>query len=340
MKGGLGISTIIAGAGMGAVSGSSVASASAIATTGYPEMKKYGYKTSFAMGLVSSSGTLAILIPPSLAFIIYGILTEVSISELFIAGIIPGILTAIGYIVVVRVLIKKNPDYAPINAESVSFKEKVYSLKGIWPMLMLIGIVIAAIYTGFTTATEAGALGAFAALVISLLKRTLTFKGFIESLLNTVKTTTMILTIVMGAYIFGYFLTMTQITQNLVNLVTSSDMSKWTIFFIICLIYLVLGLFMDGIAILILTIPLTFPIIFSLGFNPIWYAVIITKLVEIGLLTPPLGMNVFVAAGAANVNVSEGFKGVIPFIICELILLIILIIFPSIITFLPDIMGS
>ncbi len=338
-KGGLGISAIFAGAGMGAVCGSSVASASTMASTGYPEMKKYGYNTSFAMGIVSSSGTLAILIPPSLALIIYGILTDVPIGHLLIAGLVPGIITAIGYIITIRFMIAIKPDLVRKSVEPAPFKERVYSLKNIWPTILLIIIIISVIFLGVATVTEAGAFGAFSALVLGLVMKRLTIKGMKEAFLNTLETTTKILALIVGAMIFGYFLTITQVTQNIINFASTTELSKWTILLMVCLLYLILGLFLDGTAILLLTIPLTFPLMMALDFSPIWYGVIVTKLIEIGLLTPPLGMNVFVASSAAGVGVDKSFKGVMPFIACEVVLIAILIAFPSITTFLPELNG-
>lgn len=338
LPGGLGIATVFAGAMMGAVSGSSQASAAAMAKAAAPEMRKYKYSTPFTMGVISMSGTLAVMIPPSIILILYGILTETGVGSLLIAGIVPGILTALGYIVVIFIWVKLKPDIAPKIPERASLSEKVSSLKNIWPMLLIIIAVMGGIYGGVVTATEAGALGAFITLIIVVLMKRMNFSKLETAFNDTIKSTTMILTIIVGAHIFSYFLTMTQVTQKLVMFVQGLEVSKYWILFIIIAIYLVLGFFMDQIAILILTLPLTFPIIMSLGFNPIWFGIIVTKTVEIGLVSPPVGMNVFVATGAAGVKTSEGFKGVTWFVLMDLLILLIIIALPFITLWLPEMM--
>lgn len=340
LPGGLGIATIFAGALMGAVSGSSQASAAALSKAATPEMLKYRYNTAFTMGVISMSGTLAVLIPPSIILILYGILTETGVGSLLIAGIIPGVLTALGYIITIFIWVKLRPDIAPTIPAKVALRDKIVSLRNVWPMLLIIGVVIGGIYGGIVTATEAGALGAFITLIVILLMRRLNMDKFSNALNDTIKSTTMILTIIIGAHIFSYFLTLTQVTQNLVHFISSLDVSKYVILAIIISIYLILGFFMDQIAILILTLPLTFPIIMSLGFNPIWFGIIITKTVEIGLVTPPVGMNVFVATGAAGVKPTEGFRGVFWFVLTDMIILIILIILPFITLWLPEMMQG
>jgi len=338
LPGGLGIATIFAGALMGAVSGSSQASAAALSKAAAPEMRKYKYNTAFTMGVISMSGTLAVMIPPSIVLILYGILTETGVGSLLIAGVVPGILTALGYIITIYIWVKINPNVAPATPTKIPFREKIFSLKNIWPMILIIIIVIGGIYSGIVTATEAGALGAFITLIVIIIMRRINKKKFSEALNDTIRSTTMILTIIIGAHVFSYFLTMTQITQKIVTYVESLDVSKFIILSIIILIYLILGFFMDQIAILILTLPLTFPIIVALGFNPIWFGIIVTKTVEIGLVTPPVGLNVFVATGAAGVKPTEGFKGVTWFVLVDLLILILLIALPFITLWLPDMM--
>lgn len=336
LPGGLGIATVFAGAVLGAVSGSSQASAATMASSVSPEMKKYNYKDSFNLGVISISGTLAVMIPPSIVLIMYGILTETSVGALLISGIIPGLLTALGYVLVILLSVKINPELAPIASVNVTFKERMSSLKTVWPMLIIIISVLGGIYSGIITATEAGAIGALITFIIILIMGKLSLKKFNAALNDAIKNSTMILTIIMGAHIFGYFLTMTQITQNLIIFVQGSSISSFTILLIILVIYLILGLFMDQLAILVLTLPLTFPIIESLGFNPIWFGIVVTKTVEMGLVTPPLGMNVFVASGSSGIKTSEGFKGVISFLIMDFIILAILVAFPILSTWLPS----
>ena len=340
LPGGLGIATVLAGAGMGATSGSSTASAATMASAAYPEMKRYKYSTPFAMGVVSISGTLAVMIPPSIILIMYGILSEVGVASLLIAGVIPGIITALGYIVTILIWVKLKPDVAPKIDERPTLKARFGSLKNTWPVLLLITVVVGTIYTGIVTPTEAGAVGAFIVFLIAIAMRRFSVKLCNTVLLETLKSTTMILTIVIGAMIFGYFLTITGATQNLVSYVEGLDISKYLVISIIVLVYLILGFFLDQMAILILMVPITFPIVMTLGFNPIWFGIIITKAAEIGLVTPPVGMNVFVASGAAGVKTTETFKGVFWFVVTDLVILIILMAVPEIATWLPATMDN
>ncbi|WP_286884200.1 TRAP transporter large permease [Aneurinibacillus sp. UBA3580] len=338
LPGGLGIATVFAGTGLAAVCGSSTASAATLAASAVPEMQRYGYKTHFAMGAVSIAGTLAIMIPPSVVLILYGILTETGIGSLLIAGIIPGVLTAVGYIITILIWVKKSPDVAPKIDVIPTMKERFQSLKNIWPMLLLVAIVVVSIYSGMVTATEAGAIGAFAAFLIALGMRRLTVKNILEALSRTLKSTSMILLIVMGAMFFGYYLTSTQVTQNLVELIQMMDIPRWIILMFIIILYLILGMFLDQIAILILTLPFTFPLIIALGYDPVWFGIIVTKTAEIGLVTPPVGMNVFVASGSAGVPTAVGFKGVFWFVVADLFILLLLILFPFLSTWLPGLM--
>ncbi|MFC4409940.1 TRAP transporter large permease [Chungangia koreensis] len=338
LPGGLGIATIFAGAMMAAVSGSSQASAAAMSKAVAPQMRKFKYNTAFTMGVISMAGTLAVMIPPSIILILYGILTETGVGSLLIAGVVPGILTALGYIITIFIWVKLKPEIAPKIEIKPTLSERFASLKNVWPMLVIIIAVIGGIYSGIVTATEAGAMGAFITLVVVLLMGRMNMKKFGVALNDTIKSTTMIMTIIVGAHIFSYFLTMTQSTQKVVMMINELDISRYWILAIIILVYLILGFFMDQIAILILTLPLTFPIIMALGFNPVWFGIIITKTVEIGLVTPPVGMNVFVATGAAGVKTSEGFKGVTWFVIMDLLILLLLILLPFLTLWLPGMM--
>lgn len=338
LPGGLALAAIFAGTGMAAVSGSSTASAATLSSAAVPEMRRYGYQMDFSLGVVSIAGTLAVMIPPSIALILYGILTETGIGSLLIAGIIPGLLTAIGYMITVFIYVKLRPEVAPQVKEVVPLKEKFESIKYTWPMLLLIVTVIVAIYTGIVTPTEAGALGAFVAFLIALAMRRLTVQKVNQALSRTLRSTTMILFIVIGAMIFSYFVTVTQVTQNLISFIQASDISKWVVLAAVVVIYLILGMFLDQIAILILTLPFTFPLITSLGFDPIWFGVIVTKTVEIGLVTPPVGLNVFVASGVTGVSTAVAFRGVILFVFVELVILLLLILFPALSTWLPSLM--
>ena len=338
LPGGLGIATVIASTGLAAISGSSTAAAATMAKTATGEMRKFNYNTQFATGIVAVSGTLAVMIPPSIILIVYGILTEVPIGQLLIAGIIPGIITAIGYVISVLVWVKLRPQDAP-RAQKYTMKERMESTKGLIPMIILIVFMIVAIYTGIVTPTEAGAVGAFFTLLIGFVMRSVTKKGIIEALMRTAQSTCMIFTIIIGAMVFSYYITTAQLTQRLITFVSEMNVSAWVIMAIIVLIYIILGAFLDQLAILFLTLPLTFPVAMALGFNPIWFGIIVTKAAEIGLITPPLGMNVFITANSAKVPANEVFKGATKLLVVEFIILIILFALPSISTWLPNLMG-
>lgn len=338
IKGGLGVACVLSSAMLAAVIGTSTAATATMSSAIYPTMKEVGYKPKFALGIIVVSGTLAVMIPPGLILIIYGILTEESVGKLLIAGIFPGILTALGYIVTIMYVVWRNPDWVPA-AKNFNKKVAVQSLKPVWPVLLLIGIVVFALYGGIATPSEIGALGAFFALIIVLALSRMDRKKLIDSLSSTVKTTSMIIAIVTGAMIFGYFLTFSQATESLIGYVNSLGLSPWQVMIIIVLMYLILGLFMDQLAILVLTVPTTYALISTFGFDGVWFGIVITKTVEIGLVTPPLGLNVFVASGITGVKSTECFKGVIPFLFVDVFILILLVAFPSIVLWVPNMSG-
>ncbi len=338
IRGGLAIATVVACAGMAAISGSSTASAAAMAKTTIPEMRKYKYNDSLSAGVVAVAGTLAIMIPPSIILILYGIMTEVPIGPLLIAGIIPGLMTALGYIGSIYLWVTQRPELAP-TIKAFTMKERVSSLRTIWPMLLLILVILVSIYTGAVTPTEAGAIGSFVAFILTMIISKINFPEIKEALGRTAITTSMIFLIIIGAMIFGYFLTYTQVTQGLISFVGGLEVNRWVIMAIVITIYLILGCIMDQLAILFLTVPLTFPLAMSLGFDPIWFGIVITKTAEIGLVTPPLGMNVYVTSSAANVPIDVAFRGTGRLLIIEFMSLLVLLAFPRICTWLPGIMG-
>ncbi len=292
----------------------------------------------FALGIIVVSGTLAVMIPPGLILIIYGILTEESVGKLLIAGIFPGILTALGYILTIMYVVWKNPDWVPA-AKSFDKQAAVNSLRPVWPVFLLIGVVVFALYGGVATPSEIGALGAFSALAIVLCLKRMDRKKLLDSLASTVKTTSMIIAIVTGAMIFGYFLTFSQATDSLISYVDSLGLSPWQVMMLVVLMYLILGLFMDQLAILVLTVPTTYALISTFGFDGVWFGIVITKTVEIGLVTPPLGLNVFVASGVTGVKSSECFKGVVPFLIVDLVVLGLIVAFPALVLWVPNMSG-
>lgn len=333
--GGLGMATIATSSLFGAVAGSSTVASAVMAKTAIPEMRKYKYDDQFSVGVVAIAGTLALLIPPSLVFIIFGVITDVRIDLLLMSGIVPAILSAIGYAVTIFILVKMRPEIAP-RSEKYPLSERFKSLTGIWPVVLLIGLIVMGIYTGIVTPSEAAAVGAFFALVLVVTLVGFKLNLISEAVSRTIKTTAMIFTIIIGAQIFSQYLTITQSTQKFINFVSNLDVSPYVVMLVIILIYLILGFFMDTLAILFLTLPLTFPLAMSLGFDEIWFAIIVAKTVEIGLITPPVGMNVLMVANTAKVPLVKAFKGVAPFLITEFILLAILFLFPILSTYLPN----
>lgn len=339
LPGGLAITTIFAAAGMAAMSGSSTASAATLSTMAVPQMIKHGYSARVATGVVTVAGTLAIMIPPSIAFVLYGIITETSIGQLLIAGIIPGILTAAMYCVGVLIWSKAAPGSMPPSTNMYSWKDRVDSLKPLWPFLFLASIVIGSMYGGLATPTEAAALGAFGSLVIPMALRRMSKKNFSTAVVSSMKSTTMIFTIIIGAMIFGYFLTITESTQHLVAYIGGLEVNRWWIMIAIVVMYLILGCVMDQVAILLITLPMVFPLIVSLGFDPIWFGVICTKTAEIGMASPPVGMNAFVVSATTKVPLEDVFRGTWPLLAVDVVSLALLLAFPLLSTWLPSTMN-
>jgi C4-dicarboxylate transporter, DctM subunit len=339
VPGGLGMATALAGAGFGAISGSSTASAATLSSTTMPAMLKAGYDPKLAGGVVAISGTLAMLIPPSIALILYGIIADVSIGQLLIGGVIPGILVTLTIMATVWALVTIDPTSAPRGA-AYTMAEKFRSLKVVGPMIVLFMMVTGVIYSGIATPTEASGLGAFGAFVLALRAGKTNRAALIKALMHAAHASCMIIMIVVCAKIFGYFFTLTQSTQMIVQWVGSLDVSRWVILAFILFGYIVLGCLMDQIAILILTVPIVLPLIKALGFDPVWFGVIIIIVAEVGLVTPPVGLNVFVVSRYAKRPLQEIFAGVWPHVFSHLLLLAVLVAFPSIILWLPTKMAS
>lgn len=338
LRGGVAMATAIAGAGFGAISGSSTAAAATLASTSLPEMMRQGYEPKLAGGVVAISGTLAMLIPPSVALILYGILADVSISRLMIAGIVPGLIVTLTIILTVALLVAIWPGAAP-PGQRYSLKDKIVSLRRIWPMLVLFLSVTGTIYSGIATPTEAAGIAAFAAMLLAIMERKLTLPALWGALRRSTHTTCMILFIILGAHVFGYFFTITRVTNDLANWVGALPLPALAIMAVILLGYIVLGFFMDQIAILILTVPVVLPIVLKLGFDPIWFGVIVVVTAEIGMVTPPLGMNVFVVARYTRRPLGELFRGVMPHVWAHLLVVVLLTLFPALVLWLPSQMN-
>jgi C4-dicarboxylate transporter DctM subunit len=340
LPGGLSMATVVACGGFAAISGSSLAAAATMGMVALPEMKRFKYDDALATGCIAAGGTLGILIPPSTVMIIYGILTEQPIETLFIAGIVPGLLLCGLFVLTVYMMARIKPTLGPPGPK-FTLKERVYSLKDTWSILTLFFIVIGGLYTGWFTPTEAAGVGAFGALVITLVKRRLTWSNLTDSLAQTTGTTAMVFLILIGAHIFGYFLTLSEIPEQLSILATEAGLNRYVILSIIIVMYIVLGCFMEGLAIMVLTIPIIYPMVLDMGFDPIWFGVMITLVMEMSLITPPVGINVFIISGISkDVPMYTIFRGILPFWFAILACIIILMIFPQFALFLPDTMTS
>ena len=339
LGGGLAIATITGCAGFAAICGDSMATAATMGSVSLPEMKKYRYADSLATGCIAAGGTLGILIPPSVGFIIYGLITEQSIGKLFVGGILPGLLLTFLFIIAVFILCKRNPSLGP-KGPKTTFSEKIRSLKQIWPVALTFALVMGGIYLGFFTPTEAGAFGAICALIIALASRKLTWKTFFQTLLEGGRMTAMILTILVGVEILGFFISRSEIPMKISEFLISFDVSRYVIFILVLALYLVLGMAMNIIPMMMLTLPIIFPTIMALGFDPIWFGVIMVIMMEMGQISPPVGINVFVIAGVSqDVPMATIFKGILPFILVEILVVIILTLFPQIIMVLPNAMD-
>lgn len=339
-RGGLAIATQAACALFGAICGSNTATAATMGTIALPEMKKYGYDDSLSTASVAAGGALGVLIPPSVIFIIYGISTEQSIGKLFMAGIIPGILLTALYMLTIYILVTINPKLGPAGPKS-TWRERLSSLgNGLFEVMATFFISIGGLLMGWFTPTEAGAVGAASILVITLIRKRLKWEGFKKSLMDTVRTTAMIMMMVAGATVFSRFMAISRLPFALATWATNLNLPPFGIMIVILLICLVLGCIIDALALVLLTIPIFFPVAVDiLGYDPIWFGVVIVLVVAMGVITPPVGMNVFIIKGVAgDIPTETIFKGVWPFLIALFACLAILMIFPQIVTFLPSLM--
>ncbi|OGP65183.1 MAG: C4-dicarboxylate ABC transporter permease [Deltaproteobacteria bacterium RBG_13_47_9] len=341
--GGLAMATVGGCAGFAAVSGSSVATTATMGMVALPEMKRYKYNPLLATGCIAAGGSIGILIPPSIILVIYGILTEQSIGKLFLAGFIPGVLEALFYMVTIYILCRRNPLMGP-RGEKSTFEERFVSFKDTWGVLVLFLLVIGGIYLGVFTPTEAAGVGAFGAFLfvvgkIAFGKKRLTWQSFFDSLIDTGKMTAMVFVILIGANILGYFLAITRLPFALSDYVASLEVNRYIVLAIIIVVYLFLGAIMSSMAMIVLTVPILFPVITALGFDPIWFGIIIVRVVEIGQITPPVGINVFIIQGIAkDVPMFDIFRGVFPFLIADILHVVLLIAVPQIALFLPGLM--
>jgi tripartite ATP-independent transporter DctM subunit len=341
MPGGLAIAAVFGSAGFAAVSGSSVACSAAMGRIAVPEMIRYKYHPELATGTVAVAGTIGALIPPSIIMILYGIIAQESISGLFLGGISAGILTAAGYIVVILVRVKLNPSLAPDTNESFPLKDKIWALKDTWPVILIMIGIFGGLFGGVFTPTEAGAVGAFLSMVVAVIKRSMTWERFRNAILETLLTTAALLIIAVGASLLTRFLALSGAGDYLSELIIGMDAGVVMILIVIVLIYILLGMFLEPIGAMLLTLPIVLPIIDNAGLNLLWFGVVLTKLLEIGMITPPIGMNVFVIKSVVGnlASTSAIFRGIFWFLIMDFFVLLFLMVFPGYILYLPSIMG-
>ena len=346
-RGGLAMATIVACAGFAAICGSSLATAATMSKVALPQMRQYNYADGLSTASIAAGGTLGILIPPSVILVIYGLLTETSIGKLFIAGIIPGLLGVLLYLVCGRLLVTKNPEAGPAG-ERTDWAGRILALRSVWAVLLLFFLVIGGLYGVLNfwpihltfSPTEAAGMGAAGAFLIALSRRTLTVSGVMQVLVEAAQTTASLFAVLIGAWIFSNFVNLAGLPEGLRTAVSAAGLTPMTVMLMILLVYILLGCVFESLSMLLLTVPIFFPLVISLGFDPVWFGIIVVVVTEISLITPPVGLNVFVLKGVVG-DVSTGtiFKGVTPFWVVDIIRLIILVAFPTLVLFLPNSMG-
>lgn len=341
LPGGLAIAAILGSAGFAAVSGSSVACSATMGRIAVPEMLKSGYDPQLATGTVAVAGTIGALIPPSIIMILYGIVAQVPVTQLFLGGIAAGLLTTVGYIVVVLVRVARNPALAPSTADKASWNERIVAIRETWPVVLIMIGIFSGLFGGLFTPTEAGAVGAALACLVAILKGTFTWERFSTAIKETVLTTGALIIIGVGASLLTRFLALSATGDFLSGLVLESGASPMMVLLGVVVLYLLLGMFLEPIGAMLLTLPIVLPMIDGAGFSLLWFGIIVTKLLEIGMITPPVGMNVFVIKGIVGKTVSTGaiFKGIWWFLVMDLIVLGLMITFPQMVTFLPQVWG-
>ncbi|MGE5147361.1 MAG: TRAP transporter large permease [Candidatus Eiseniibacteriota bacterium] len=337
-RGALAMATVGACAGFGAICGSSLATAATITKVAVPEMRRYGYDEALATGSVASSGTLGILIPPSVILVIYALIAEESVPQLFAAALIPGILLAALHVLVIWIITRINPDWAPVTP-AMKWRERFAALAGMWKLALLFMLAVGGIYLGWFSPTEAAAVGAFGALVVAVATRKLSFAQFIDSVLETVWTTAMLFFIVVGAFIFARFMVLTQLPQALVEWVAQFGLSTLAVLLLMIVFYLVLGCFLDSISMILITVPVFLPLITGMHLSSVWFGVLLVVVVEVGLVTPPVGLNLFVIrAQVPDIPLGTVIRGIVPFLGADAALIALLLAMPSLALWLPSVL--
>lgn len=337
-RGGLATATVLSCGGFAAVCGSSVATVVTIGKVALPSMAKYNYAGSLSSASVAAGATLGIIIPPSIMLVIYGIMTETHIGKLYVAGLVPGVMGIIGYMLAVRWAVWRKPETAPL-AERASASERRASLKAVWPICTLFIFVVGGIYAGFFTAAEASGIGAFGAFLLALGNRRLTWARLLDILFDSALTSAMLIALLIGASVFTEFLNYTGAHTGLLQLVTGSGLPPVGVILMICAIYVVLGALMEELSMILLTIPLFFPIVIGLGYDPVWFGALVVVLCELGMIAPPVGVNLFVVRSIApEIPLADIIRGIVPFIVANLVRILLIAVFPAIVLFLPDLL--
>lgn len=338
LPGGVAMGAVIASGGFAAINGSSVASAATMTQVALPEMRRIGYNAGFAAGVIAAGGTIGIMIPPSVMFILYGILTDTNVAELFIAGILPGLLAVALYCLMIQIVYRVRPGWMPA-AQRSDRKERLQSLRDIWATVLLFLIVIGGIYGGFVTIIEAAGVGVAGAFLIGLARRRLPWSSIVNSLVDSLRTSAAIFFVLIAAFLFQYFLAVTQMSQLLADTLTNLPLGPTGIMLVILAFYILAGMFVDGLSVVLLTIPIIFPVVVELGFDPIWFGVVVVTTVEIGLISPPIGIICFIINNMVpNIGLANIFRGVMPFIASDFVRLALLMMFPQIALFLVQTM--
>ena len=337
-RGGLAMATIAACGGFSAVSGSSMATASTMARVAMPPMRAHGYSDALTAGSICAGGTLGILIPPSVVLLIYGILTSTNIGQLFIAGIIPGTLGVLGYMAAIAVVTRLNPEAGPAGPRA-AWPERLRLMRGVWPIVALFGLVLGGIYLGVFTPTEAAGIGAAGAFVFVLFRGTLTLRALIDIFAESARTSAMMIALLFGATLFNNYLDMLGFARDLASWLETVNLTPMQALLVMMGIYLVLGLFLESLSMMLLTIPIFFPVVQILGIDPVWFGILVVVAIEISLITPPVGLNVFILKiMVRNITLATIFRGIVPFFVADLIRLGLLLAFPTLVLVLPRLM--
>jgi len=341
LPGGLAVASVFGCAGFAAVTGSSVACAAAMGRVAVPEMLRNNYSPQLATGTVAASGTIGALIPPSILMILYGIIAQVPISQLFLGGIAIGLLTMVSYVVLIIIMVKLNPSLAPAVQEDISAADRWAALRETWPVLLIVLGVFGGLFAGIFTPTEAGAFGAFLSCLVAMLKRTLTWTALKNTIFETVTTTSALLIIAIGASLLTRFLALSGLGDVILGLVIDLQLSPYEIILAIILVYLLLGMMLEPLGAMLLTLPIFLPIVGEAGFSLLWFGVLVTKILEVGMITPPVGMNVFVIKSVVGnlISTSTIFRGVAPFVAADMVVVASMVAFPGLVLYLPNILG-